>query len=123
MTQRRWASSMRSLAGGPFRTWPREVFAWAGYNFVVYAVVSFVFFRRRYAAEALNLRSSDRRNDVLVIVVVLLLESLVELLGLSSAVFQLDPRQLLLGAPLTFATGAASEWRAARRGYLSWVRA
>lgn len=82
---------------------PAEALTWAGYNFAVYAVVPFVIFRRRYTAEALNLRSSNRRNDLLVIAVVLLLESLFELTTLSAAILDLRQRQLLLGAPLTFA--------------------
>jgi hypothetical protein len=81
---------------------PAEVLVWAAYNLVVYAVVPFLYFRRRYSATDLNLRSTDRRNDLLVIVVVLVVESIVELLGFSSAIFQLSPRQVLLGAPLTF---------------------
>jgi hypothetical protein len=80
-----------------------EVLVWAGYNFLVYAVAPYLWFRRRYSATQLNLRSTDLRNDVLVIVVVLVIESVVELLGFSSAIFNLSGRQVLLGAPLTFA--------------------
>jgi hypothetical protein len=80
-----------------------EVFVWAGYNFLAYAVVPLVYFRRRYSSTDLNLRSANRRNDLLVIVVILVVESVVELLGFSSALFDLSPRQVLLGAPLTFA--------------------
>jgi hypothetical protein len=80
---------------------PAEAFVWASYNLVVYAIAPYLFFRRRYSAEALNLKSSNRRNDALVIVVVLLIESLIQL-GVSSAILDLSPRQLLLGAPLTF---------------------
>jgi hypothetical protein len=81
---------------------PAEVFTWAIYNFVVYAVVPYLFFRRRYSAEALNLKSSNRRNDLLVIVVVLVLEALFQLSALSSAILRLSPSQLTLGIPLTF---------------------
>ena len=82
---------------------PAEVFVWVAYNFVVFAVAPYLYFRRRYSATQLNLRSSDRRNDVLVIVVILVVESIVEFIGLSSAIFQLSGRQVALGAPLTFA--------------------
>jgi hypothetical protein len=82
---------------------PAEVLVWATYNFLVYAVAPFVYFRRRYSAERLNLTSSDRRNDLLVIVVILAIETAAELAGLSSAIFGLGAGQLLLGAPLTFA--------------------
>jgi hypothetical protein len=81
---------------------PAEVFTWAIYNFVVYAVVPYLFFRRRYSAEALNLKSSNRRNDLLVIVVVLVLETSFQLLAFSSAILRLTPNQLTLGVPLTF---------------------
>jgi hypothetical protein len=81
---------------------PAEVFVWAAYNLVVFAVLPFVFFRRRYTATQLNLVSSNRRNDALVIVVILVVESLAELVGLSSAIFGLSARQAMLGIPLTF---------------------
>jgi hypothetical protein len=52
-----------------------EAITWAGYNLTVYAIVPFLLFRRRYSAEALNLTSTDRGNDLLVIVVVLAIEA------------------------------------------------
>ncbi len=76
---------------------------WAAYDFAVFAVAPYLYFRRRYSAVQLNLKSADLRNDVLVIVVVLLIECVVELLGLSSAIFDLRLRQVALGAPLSFA--------------------
>ncbi len=81
---------------------PAEAYTWAGYNFLAYAVAPYLYFRRRYSAEALGLRSSNRRNDLLVIGAVLLVESLSEFAGLSTALFDLSPRQVLLGAPFTF---------------------
>src|SRR5699024_116376 len=80
-----------------------EVFCWAAYNFVIYAIVPFLIFRRRYSSEQLSLRSSNRRNDLLVIVVVLAIESTAQLLGVRAMILHLAPRQILLGAPLTFA--------------------
>jgi hypothetical protein len=82
---------------------PAEVGVWATYNFVVFAVAPYLWFRRRYTATQLGLKSSDRRNDVLVIVVVLVIETVFEFLGLSTALFDLSPRQAGLGIPLTFA--------------------
>jgi hypothetical protein len=82
---------------------PREVFIWAAYNFAVFVVLPFWFFRRRYSADQMLLRSHDRRNDLLVIVVVLAIECVVEFLGLSSALFKLSGRQAALGLPLSFA--------------------
>jgi hypothetical protein len=79
-----------------------EVCVWALYNLVVFAVAPYIYFRRRYTATALNLRSTDRRNDARLIVVVLLVESAFELTALHTSVFGLSPRETLLGAPLTF---------------------
>jgi hypothetical protein len=91
-----------TLFGTTERIEPTQVFVWASYNFFVYAVAPYLFFRRRYSVEALGLTSNNRPNDLLVIVVVLLVESLAEIFGFSAAITLLSPRQLLLGAPLTF---------------------
>jgi hypothetical protein len=80
-----------------------EVGVWAAYNFAVFAVVPYLYFRRRYSTTQLNLHSTDLRNDVLVIVVILAIESVVELTGFSSAILHLGLGQVALGAPLTFA--------------------
>jgi len=63
--------------------------------------VPWLWFRSRYSAEQLNLRSSDRLNDLTVIVIVALVESLVEL-GSFPGLFDLSVRQMLLGVPLAF---------------------
>ncbi|MEV8514250.1 hypothetical protein [Dactylosporangium sp. NPDC051484] len=81
---------------------PYEAYVWAGYNFVVYALLPWLYFRQRYTAEQLSLRSSNRRNDLLVILVVMILESLNELGGLSAAVLHLSPAQLVKGVPAAF---------------------
>jgi hypothetical protein len=83
---------------------PREAIIWASYNFVVYAVVPFIYFhwRRGYAREQLNLRSNNLRADIILILVVLVAESIVELTTLSSAIFSLSGTQVLFGAGLTF---------------------
>jgi hypothetical protein len=78
-----------------------ELWTWAIYNFVVFAVVPYLWFRRRYSATQLNLRSTNRSNDLLVIVVVAVIESVVEL-GAFPGIFQLNARQLLIAAPLAF---------------------
>jgi uncharacterized membrane protein (DUF2068 family) len=95
------------LAGSIFGTHghvePVEAIAWASYNLVVYAVVPLVYFRRRYSARQLNLVSSNRSGDVRVIVVVLLLESALQYLTLSTAIGQLSATQYLVGVPVTFA--------------------
>jgi len=63
--------------------------------------VPYLWFHRRYSAAQLNLRSTNRTNDLLVIVVVAVIESLVEL-GAFPGIFQLSARQLLIAAPLAF---------------------
>jgi hypothetical protein len=79
-----------------------EVMTWALYNFAVFAVAPYLWFRRRYSATQLNLRSTNRSNDLLVIVVVAVIESLVEL-GTFPGIFQMSARALLVAAPLTLA--------------------
>ena len=81
---------------------PGEFATWAIYNFVVFAVVPYLWFRRRYDATQLCLRSVDRRNDLLVIVVVCLFDGAFELATLGTGFFHLNPRQIMLGAPLAF---------------------
>jgi hypothetical protein len=78
-----------------------EVWTWAIYNFVVFAVVPYLWFRARYSATQLNLRSTNRGNDVLVIVVVAVIEGVVELSAFPG-IFQMTARQLLIAAPLSF---------------------
>ncbi|MGH7842365.1 MAG: hypothetical protein ACREQT_12710 [Candidatus Binataceae bacterium] len=80
---------------------PGEIGTWATYNFLVFAVAPFLWFGRRYSAEQLNLRSSDRRNDLTVIIVVAAIESLVEL-GAFPGFLRLSGRQMLIGAPTAF---------------------
>jgi hypothetical protein len=78
-----------------------EVWTWAIYNFVVFAVAPYLWFRSRYSAMDLNLRSTNRTNDLLVIVVVGTIEGLVELTTFPGF-FDMSGRQILLGAPLSF---------------------
>jgi hypothetical protein len=78
-----------------------ETMVWAAYNFVVFAAVPYLTFRRRYTNEALSLTSSNRANDLLVIVVVLAIESASELSAFPG-LFSLNRHQLLIAAPLAF---------------------
>jgi hypothetical protein len=81
----------------------REAIVWATYNFVVYALVPFVYFRARgYTREQLSLRSNNLRADALLIVIIVVVESVVELISVSAAIFSLSGRQLAIGAPLAF---------------------
>ncbi len=96
------------LAGSVFGctttpTQPAEVWIWACYNFLVFAVAPYLYFRKRYTNAALNLCSGNRRNDARLILVVLAVESAFEFCVFDKTILGLSPRQLLLGAPLTFA--------------------
>jgi len=79
-----------------------EVWVWALYNFLVFAAVPYAWFRRRYSNTELNLRSTNRRSDALLILIVLAIEGAFELAVFNQNVFTLSHHQMLLGAPLTF---------------------
>ena len=81
---------------------PAELCTWALYNFLFFAVVPYLYFRRRYSNTELNLRSSNRRNDALLILVVLTLEAAFELAVFDQNMIRLSARQMWLGAPLAF---------------------
>jgi hypothetical protein len=82
---------------------PAEIWIWALYNFLVFAIAPYLHFRSRYTNAELNLRSSNRRNDLLIIVVIMVLESAFELSALDKNILDLSPHQVLVGAPLSFA--------------------
>jgi hypothetical protein len=81
---------------------PADVWIWASYNLLVFAVAPYIYFRRRYTNTDLNLRSVDRRNDMRLILVILVIESAFEVSAFTG-ILRLSPRQMLLGAPLSFA--------------------
>ena len=90
-----------SLFGVTHMQTPAEVWFWAIYNFLLYAVVPYLVFRARgYSREALNLKSSNPGNDTLVILVVLILETALEwgLRGLP----KLSGHQFMMGTTLSF---------------------
>jgi hypothetical protein len=81
---------------------PADVYAWVAYNFVVYAVLPYAVFRARgYSNEALSLTSADRRADLSLIAIILVLESAFEL-AFDHGIFGLTGHQLLVGAAATF---------------------
>jgi hypothetical protein len=82
---------------------PPELWIWAVYNFLVFAVAPYFYFRRRYTSTELNLRSTNRRSDTLLIFIVLAIESVFELSVFDKSILSLSPHQVLLGAPLSFA--------------------
>jgi hypothetical protein len=90
-----------SLFGATRTQTPQEVWLWALYNFILYAAAPYRFFRRRgYSREALNLKSSNVKNDTLVILVVLALESALELAG--RGFLGLTLHQFMLGGLISF---------------------
>jgi hypothetical protein len=92
-----------SLFGMTRMVSPREVWVWSFYNFVFLAVIPYVIFRARgYSREALNLKSSNLKNDTLVIFVIMAMGIAFDLLG--GGFLKLSGRQMLLGASLTFVT-------------------
>ncbi|HZC15238.1 MAG TPA: hypothetical protein VE309_00605 [Caulobacteraceae bacterium] len=80
---------------------PGEAWSWMSYNFLVYAVVPYLWFRRRYSTVELNLKSTAPRADLTLILVVATIESAVELWAFPG-IFKLTPHQLVLAAPLAF---------------------
>jgi len=89
-----------SLFGMTRMATPRELWLWAIYNFILLAAVPYLVFRARgYSREALNLKSANLRNDTLVIIVVLAMETAFELLG--SKIFALTGHQILVGGALS----------------------
>ena len=81
---------------------PAEIYTWALYNFLVFALAPYVYFRRRYSNMQLNLVSTNRGNDALLVVVILAVESAVELAMFDNNILTLTWRQGVIAAPLTF---------------------
>jgi hypothetical protein len=79
-----------------------EVWVWSLYNFLIFAVLPYLFFRRRYSKTDLNLCSSNHRNDLVLILIVLGVESVFELAVFDKNLFSLSAHQMLIGGPLTF---------------------
>jgi hypothetical protein len=80
---------------------PAEALLWASYNFVVFAVIPYLWFRRAYSDANLNLVSTDRKNDWAVIGVVLVVEGAVQLVAIPG-VFKMTPEAFLMAAPIAF---------------------
>jgi hypothetical protein len=80
---------------------PGEAMVWAGYNFCVFAVAPYLWFRRRYSLRELCLTFDSRGLDLRVTMAVLLVETAVQL-AVMPAILHLPTRVLLIAAPLTF---------------------
>lgn len=81
---------------------PGEVWTWMIYNFTAFAVVPFLWFRRRYSAEQLSLKSTAPWNDFKVIAAVAVIESAFELSAFPG-ILKMPAGELLTAAPLAFA--------------------
>lgn len=94
--------SLVEASRGNFRVQtPAEVYTWAAYNGILLGLIPYVVFRLRgYSNESLNLKSANRKNDVLVICVVLALCIGFDLTGPN--IFQLTLHQQLVGGLLSF---------------------
>ena len=90
-----------SLVGATRIQSPHEVYLWSAYNFTLLALMPYVVFRMRgYSREQLNLRSSNWKNDTLVILLVLAVGCLLDLRGPN--ILQLTPHQRVAGGLLSF---------------------
>lgn len=81
---------------------PGEALVWAGYNFLMFAVVPYAWFRRRYSNRELCLTFDPRGLDLRVLLVVLVVESVVQVAAVPGAL-NLPLPVLLKAAPLAFA--------------------
>jgi hypothetical protein len=81
---------------------PGEALLWASYNFVIFAVIPYLWFRRVYSDRELSLVSTDRKNDWTVIATVLVVEGAIQLMAMPG-VFQMAPKAFLIAAPIAFA--------------------
>jgi hypothetical protein len=80
---------------------PREVWIWSLYNFAFYAAIPYLWFRRLgYSREQLCLKSSNRLNDTMVIVVMLAIGLVFDLRG--NPIWKLSGSQFAGGAALAF---------------------
>lgn len=86
---------------------PPEAICWALYNGVVYALIPYLVFRRRYSRVQLGLKSANLRADVLLVVIVLCVESAVQLASADDPILTVSTRQAAVGAPLTFVLSMA----------------
>jgi hypothetical protein len=90
-----------SMVGCSTLPTPGEALVWASYNFMIFAVVPYLYFRRTYSARDLNLVSVDKSNDWRVILTVLVIESSVQLIAMPG-IFKMTLPVFLRSAPLAF---------------------
>ena len=90
------------MFGATADTTPGAVITWTVYNFVAYGVIPYVIFgMRAYGHEALSLKSSNIKNDTVLVLVILAIGITLDLAV--TDIFGLTGSQALTGLPLTFA--------------------
>ena len=91
-----------SIVGATRVQSPAEVYAWAAYNGILLALVPYIVFRLRgYSNEQMNLKSSNLKNDVIVIAVVVGIGCFIDF-ALGANFLQLTRHQQIVGGLLTF---------------------
>lgn len=92
--------SLYGISNPPAADW---VAAWTGFNLVAYAVLPYLAFRARgYRPEQLNMRSADRTGDLKLIIVILVVESVLEITTLGGPLLALSAADAALVVPLSF---------------------
>ena len=93
--------SLYGISNQPDAAW---VISWAVYNAVVYALAPYLVFRKLgYTPLQLNLTSSDRRSDLRLIVVILVVETVLEVSTLGGPLLSLSPADAFRTIPTSFA--------------------
>ena len=93
--------SLYGISDPPDATW---VAAWCAFNLTAYAVLPYLAFRARgYGHDRLGLRSADRRADLRLVLVVLVVESVLEFATLGGPLLALAPADAARAVPLSFA--------------------
>jgi hypothetical protein len=90
-----------SMVGCSTPPTPCEALVWASYNFMIFAAVPYLYFRRTYSSRDLSLVSVDKSNDWRVILTVLVIESGVQILAMPG-IFKMTLPAFLRSAPLAF---------------------
>jgi hypothetical protein len=91
-----------SLVGATRVQSPQEVYAFAAYNGIFFALIPYAVFRLRgYSHEQLNLKSANLKSDVIVIFVVMGIGCFMDL-ALNGNFLRLTHHQQLVGALLSF---------------------
>jgi hypothetical protein len=91
-----------SLVGATRVQSPAEVYTWAAYNCILFALIPYVVFRMLgYSNEQLNLRSSNLKNDVIVIAAVLGIGCFLDFV-LDGNFLRLTHHQQIVGGLLSF---------------------